>query len=153
MSQHRRSPLYRLTEALAKRLGLGLVAASALLHGAAPAQAAAYHSADGAPAAWRDYALLVGRRVQDWLGQDSEQTRRLRMSLEARSQQNASSSTIVARLWILANGTVERVDLEGFDPADAEALRALLTRQEVGAPPPADMSQPLHLKLSLQAKN
>ncbi|OAI30437.1 hypothetical protein A1351_09185 [Methylosinus sp. R-45379] len=142
-----------MTEALAKRLGLGLVAASALLHGAAPAQAAAYHSADGAPAAWRDYALLVGRRVQDWLGQDSEQTRRLRTSLEARSQQNASPSTIVARLWILANGTVERVDLEGFDPADAEALRALLTRQEVGAPPPADMSQPLHLKLSLQAKN
>lgn len=153
MSQYIRAPLYRLTESLAKRLGLGILATSALLHGAAPAPAAAYHSADGAPAAWRDYALLVGRRVQDWLGQDSEQTRRLRMSLEARSQQNASTSTIVARLWILANGTVERVDSEGFDPADAEALRALLTRQEVGAPPPADMSQPLHLKLSLQAQN
>ncbi|HEY8064502.1 MAG TPA: hypothetical protein VIF40_07195 [Methylosinus sp.] len=136
-----------------KRLGLAIVAASASLQGAAPTQAAVYHTADSAPAVWRDYAVLVGRRVQDWLGQDGEQTLRLRMFQEALSQQSVAPSTILVRLWILANGTVERVELEGYDPADAEALRALLARQEVGAPPPADMPQPLHLKLSLQAKN
>lgn len=153
MSKQKRSPLARLAGALAKWLGSGVVATGALLPGPAPTQAAAYRSLEGAPAAWLNYASLVQRRVQDWLGQDDEPGRRLRASLEARSQQQGATPSFIARLWILANGKIERADFEGIDVAEAVALRALFAGRDVGEPPPADMSQPLHLKLSLRGQN
>jgi hypothetical protein len=58
----------------------------------------------------------------------------------------------VLRTWVLADGSVNRVEFTGIDDRKAvDELRALLVDGNVGAPPP-EMLQPLHLRLSLRAK-
>jgi hypothetical protein len=53
----------------------------------------------------------------------------------------------------VADGKVNRVEFDGIDDPDAiNELRALLIDGNVGAPPP-EMLQPLHLRLSLRAKD
>jgi hypothetical protein len=105
---------------------------------------------DSAPAQWTRYASLVRSRVQDWLSADDERTRRLRASIEAHSQSRGAATPFVARLWFLDDGEISRAEFEGIAEADIVDLRALLASRKVGAPPPADMLQPLRLKLSLQ---
>lgn len=145
--------LLRSLKTFAKRLGLGMAAAGALAPaGPAAAQTAAYRPSDGVPAAWRDFALLVKSRLQDWLAQDDEPVLHFRASLDAHSKSDRGAPTIVARVWIMADGKVERAEFDGLEAADAVELRAILAQKNVGAAPPADMMQPLHLRLSLQGK-
>jgi hypothetical protein len=126
-----------------------LVAAGVL----ASAEASAFKASNDAPAAWRDYSALVKSRVQDWLSGEDEAARRLRASLDGRGQQSGATTRFIARLWFLADGEVARAEFAGVDAAAVVELRALLLHRRIGAPPPADMLQPLHLQLSLQIEN
>ncbi|WP_155931221.1 MULTISPECIES: hypothetical protein [Methylosinus] len=117
------------------------------------APASAFKSPNDAPAAWRDYSAMVKSRVQDWLSGEDEAARRLRASLDGGRQQRGTTTRFVARLWFLANGEVARAEFTGVDAAAVVELRALLLHRRIGAPPPADMLQPLHLQLSLQIEN
>lgn len=144
------SSLRRLGGAFARRLGLGVATAGIFLPGAASPQTAVYRPSDGAPAAWREFALLVQARVQDWLAGEDQAARGFRASLETRKEGGGATTTVVARLWIKADGKIERADFDGLEAPQAAELRTLLTQKNVEAAPPLDMLQPLHLKFALR---
>ncbi|MBY6239913.1 hypothetical protein [Methylosinus sp. Sm6] len=133
-----------------RRFAFLAIAAAGILAGA---PAVAFKSPADAPAAWRDYAALVKSRVQDWLSGDDEPAKRLRASLDARAPERGAATRFVARLWFLADGEVTRAEFEGVEAAAAVELRALVLHRRIGAPPPADMAQPMHLQLSLQVES
>lgn len=150
MSQQKPILLHRLLKIFAKWLGLGVAAGALLSSAPLAAQTLAYRPSDGAPAAWREFALLVKSRLQEWLARDDDEAaRHFRTSLDAHSKADRAP-TIVARIWVTADGKIERAEFDGLEVADAVELRAILAQKNIGAPPPADMMQPLHLKLSLQ---
>lgn len=69
--------------------------------------------------------------------------------------QKQSPEILVARTWISSKGEVERLEFSGLDLDDdtvAIYLRTRLASVVVG-PPPSNMLQPLHLRLSLRAKD
>jgi hypothetical protein len=132
------------------RCSLFAIVASGVL---ACAPAVAFKSTVEAPAAWRDYAVLVKGRVQDWLSGDDERARRLRAALDARASERSAASRFVARLWILSDGEVTRAEFDGVEAATVAELRALLLHRRIGAPPPPDMLQPLHLRLTLEVES
>ena len=122
----------------------GLVAAAPF--SLARAQNADFRPAAAAPAAWQGFALELLSRFQQRLGSDDEAAQRLQEALATREKRSAQ--TLVVRTWIAPSGMIERLEFDGIDEADvAVNLRALLT-SVVLSRPPADMLQPLHLRLS-----
>jgi hypothetical protein len=113
-----------------------------------------YRPASAAPSAWQAFARQLQGRVEQRLAGDDERARHFQDYLTSRSEgAGASPVTFVVRTWILADGQVHRVEFDGIDDADVVGgLRALLIGGNVGAPPP-EMLQPLHLRLSLRAKD
>jgi hypothetical protein len=117
-----------------------------------------YRSATAAPETWQAFARQLQGQVEQRLAGDDARARRFQDYLTRRSQQSGAASdaaplTVVLRTWVLADGQVHRVEFDGIDDADAIAdLRALLIGGNIGAPPP-EMLQPLHLRLSLRAKD
>jgi hypothetical protein len=113
-----------------------------------------YRPATAAPESWQTFARQLQDQVEQRLAGDDARARRFQDYLTKRSQ--ASDGTplpVVLRTWVLADGEVQRVEFDGIDDADAIAdLRALLIGGNVGAPPP-ELLQPLHLRLSLRAKD
>lgn len=127
----------------------GLAAATS----SAVAQRTDYQSAAAAPAAWQNFAKELQARFQQRLAADDDAARQFQSQLEKRAGQAESTPVaLTMRAWILPDGKVARVEFDGLDPDAAVSLRALLSRSDVGAPPP-DMLQPLHLRLSLRAKD
>jgi hypothetical protein len=118
---------------------------------AAHAQTADFRSADTAPASWQDFAKGLQGRFAQRLAADDNDARKLADDLAKRDAgPDAPPLTFVARTWISAAGKVERLEFDGLgDEKIALELRGLLTRDNVGAPPP-DMLQPLRLRLSLR---
>lgn len=131
-----------------RRLGLVMMTAVAPISIPAGAQGTTYLRSTDAPVAWREFALVVKERLQAWLAQEDDPIRRFRASLEGRGTQ-----TLVARVWVLENGEIARVEFDGASPSGAAELRPFLMRKSVGATPPADLLQPLHLALSVQGKS
>jgi hypothetical protein len=133
----------------------GLIAAGAEAK-ASPVAAASgeYRSATAVPEAWQIFARQLQGRLEQQLAGDSERARHIQDYLTRRGGgADAPPFRFVLRAWVLADGKVKRVEVDGIDDADAlDDLRALLTEGNVGAPPPA-MLQPLHLRLSLRAKD
>jgi hypothetical protein len=113
-----------------------------------------YRSATAAPETWQAFAKQLQGQVEQRLAGDDERARRFQDYLTRRSQQaDAPPLTVALRTWVLADGKLDRVEFDGIDdPAAIEDLRALLVDGNVGAPPP-EMLQPLHLRLSLRAKD
>jgi hypothetical protein len=113
-----------------------------------------YRSATAAPEAWQTFARQLQGRIEQQLAGDDERARRFQDYLAGSGNgTDARSPTFVLRAWVLADGKVDRVEFDGIDDADAIInLRALLVGDNVGAPPP-EMLQPLHLRLSLRAKD
>jgi hypothetical protein len=108
------------------------------------------------PQHWLDYAQSASDQFQTWLSDDSSDlVVRLHAWLEQRDTNDrlmGTSMPVIARVWISAQGWVERVEFESLGDPQADAdLRALLSRKPLSAPPPADMRQPLVLQLRLDA--
>ena len=113
-----------------------------------------YRSATAAPEAWQTFARQLQGRIAQQLAGDDERARHFQDYLAGSGNgTDAPSPTFVVRAWVLTDGRVDRVEFDGIDDADAIInLRALLVGDNVGAPPP-EMLQPLHLRLSLRAKD
>jgi hypothetical protein len=114
------------------------------------AQTSAYSAAE-APAAWRDYAQLVQARLREWLVGD-DVIRPFQEAAQNREGQYKSAPKAIAKLWISAEGRVERANIIGLNEGAAAKLRAAIEGQNIGAPPPADMLLPLNLRLSIGDK-
>lgn len=143
-----------------KRIFYSAATAAGLLSGGIGAEASPvsaeennYRSATTAPKTWQVFARQLQRRFEDLLAGDDERARRFQDYLTGRGNEaEARPPTFVLRAWVLSDGKVDRVEFEGIDDADAVLnLRALLIGDDVGTPPP-EMLQPLHLRLSLRAK-
>jgi hypothetical protein len=63
----------------------------------------------------------------------------------------AEPRNVIARVWVSRDGKIERLDFDGLDDATARELRTLVSKDDVGQPPP-DMLQPIQLRLSLRPK-
>lgn len=106
------------------------------------------------PAHWLRYALHVSKQLQQRLSDPADAAvQRLHGWMQERvlAADTPLSQQLVARLWIAADGRVERLEFTPLGKAEADAdLRGLLTAQPLEAGPPADMGQPLLLQLDLQ---
>lgn len=126
-------------------LGLTAIAAPALSQPAAP---------QPVPQHWISYANMAGNQLQATLSDPANDTVvRLHKWMQARllrEGQPVPPPPLIVRVWVAADGKVDRV---AFDPlgdlqADAD-LRTLLTAQPLAEPPPRDMRQPMVLQLTL----
>lgn len=130
-------------------VGLALAAASAPAAPQTEAQAR-----QPVPQHWISYATLAGNQLQAALSDPAnEAVVRLHAWMQARmlrEGQGAPPAPLVVRLWVAADGRVQRVAFEplGDEQADAD-LRALLTAQSLAEAPPRDMLQPMVLQLTL----
>lgn len=132
--------------------GIGTaLGAGAVMTSAAPAQNLNYREANAVPAAWQRFAQLVQYRFGEWLAADDEVAARFHVFLENRVVTEADpAETLVVRVWVAADGKVERIAFPAFSDSQAnEDFRMLLTRGHIGEPPPNDMLQPLHMKVAL----
>lgn len=112
------------------------------------AQGSDYRSAIAAPGAWQTFGTALRQRFEQRLADDDEAVLRLR---EAMARREGQSSQMLVRTWIAPGGTIERLSFDSIDESDVTVnLRAVLA-SVVMPPPPADMLQPLHLRLSLRA--
>jgi len=110
-----------------------------------------YRASAEAPAEWRAYAQRLQGLFKDELS-DDDMIRSFAAAGDKAAKQNVPASFTV-RAWVAADGKVERLEFSGLDAATTSAVRARLMRTDVGASPPDDMLQPLHLKLSLGDKS
>jgi hypothetical protein len=133
-----------------------VIGALALVFGAR-AQIAAAREADKpstteVPASWLAFATRLQLRFQERLSSDDKSAVRLRDSMTRRAKAADAAPTLVVRAWLLADGRISRIELEGSQDQDAlRDLGAVLIGESIGAVPP-DMLQPLRLRLSLGAK-
>jgi hypothetical protein len=127
---------------------VGLLAGTAV---AAFAQEPVYRAAAGAPVAWQSFARDVQARFEQRLAADDEKARAVQDEIAKRKESpDAASPKFILRTWITPDGKVE------LDPSNDDrlvaGLRALLNGLQVGVPP-ADMLQPLQLRMSLRPKD
>lgn len=113
-----------------------------------------YRSATTVPESWQVFARQLQQRFEQQLGGDSDGARRIQDYLTRQAGgADALALKLALRAWVLTDGKVSRIEVDGMDDAGMRVeLRALLTAGSVGAPPPA-MLQPVHLRLSLRAKD
>lgn len=106
-----------------------------------------------APVHWVSYAALAGGELQHRLSEGSgELVTRLHAWLEQSRDGRMQAGQWVVRIWISAQGNIERAEFETLGSVQADAdLRAVLAGKPLSAPPPPDMRQPLVLGLSLRA--
>ncbi|ABD88458.1 hypothetical protein [Rhodopseudomonas palustris] len=119
----------------------------------AAAQDAGYRSAATAPVAWQAFAKQLQSRFEQRLADADKDAITFQDGVTKRNAgPNVAPLTFVARAWVLPDGKVERLEFDGLDDKEiAVSLRQLLIRVNVGNPP-ADMLQPLRLRLSLRPK-
>jgi hypothetical protein len=113
-----------------------------------------YRPATAVPEAWQAFARQLQQRFEQQLTGDSDGARRIQDYLIRHDGgADAPALKVGLRAWVFANGKVDRIEVDGIDDALMRIeLRALLMDGSVGAPPPA-MLQPVHLRLSLRAKD
>ena len=110
-----------------------------------------YRASAAAPAEWRAYAQRLQGLFRDELSDDDI----IRSLAAARDRAAAEKlpTTFTVRAWITQDGKIARLEFSGLDETTTSAVRARLMRTDVGTSPPADMLQPIHLKLSLGDKS
>ncbi len=109
---------------------------------------AGYRPAAAAPAMWQAFAKGLQSRLEYRLARDDDSARRAQDAI-AKHEQQRSANTLSVRAWVSRDGRVERLEFDGLNDDVATNLRALLAGVTVGEPP-ADMLQPLHLRLALR---
>jgi hypothetical protein len=139
------------------------IAASALavVAGAKATSALAEGQVDyrsGVRPSWVEFASRLQQQFQRELAVDNESTARFYDAMNRISQERSGQasdlppSALVVRAWVTASGKVERLELEGRDGGDAlHDLYAVLKGDGVGSVP-ADMPQPLRMRLSLKPR-
>ncbi len=143
----------RLMPVIAGCLGFGIATGGAVGEVAGPGPDTNQRSPQDVPASWRDFAQRVQARCRDWLAADDDLVKRFHVSMENLPAKDSGATAVVAKLWIAPDGKIDRADFEGLDSAASVNLRAILMSHELGEQPPADMLQPLRLKLSLGSKS
>jgi hypothetical protein len=104
------------------------------------------------PQAWIEYGQLVSRQFESWLRSEEAAAYRLHRYLEdvAGANGNSQGTAVVIKTWFAPDGRIEKLEFPSLGNPDADAdLHALLTRRPIAKPPPADMPQPLVLRLRL----
>lgn len=105
------------------------------------------------PQHWISYANLAGNQLQSTLSDPADAVvQRLHAWMQARLLREGAPPPppLVVRVWVAADGRVERVAFASLGDAQADAdLRALLTAQPLSEAPPRDMAQPMVLQLTL----
>jgi hypothetical protein len=105
------------------------------------------------PQNWISYAQLASNQFEGWLSDPENDTvQRLHAWMQQRMLQDGEplSPSLITRVWVAADGRVNRVDFATLGNAQADAdLRTLLTEQALSEPPPPDMRQPMVLQLTL----
>jgi hypothetical protein len=128
---------------------VGVVGAGTLV-----SSAGAFAQSAPVPATWISYAQLVGEQFQSSLETEGAAADQLHTYLEQRivhPQGDAPPAAIVVRAWLGADGSVTRLAFDSLGDAQADAnLRTLLSAHPITAPPPADMRQPLRVRLRLE---
>ena len=115
----------------------------------AAAEGGGYRAAGAVPAAWQEFARQLQGHFQRRLATDDEAARRIQDHMAKRAVSERAPPPLIVRAWISPIGSIERVESDGLDDVGAVTLRALLVGVDVGPPPP-DMLQPVHLRLSLR---
>src|SRR5579864_2171330 len=101
-------------------------------------------SATEAPASWQHFAKRLQVAFQERLSSDNENAQRFR---DAVAKLDRDAGALVVRVWVLPDGKVERVELEGHSNDDAlHELYGAVIGDSVGAAPP-DMPQPLRMRM------
>jgi hypothetical protein len=136
----------------------GWIGALTGLLGAAPSSADAapaavsqneYRPADAAPESWQVFSRQLQRRFQEQLAAD-DMVQQLQDALAERARAGSAAADVLAvRAWILPSGQIARIEFGQIAPLLTVRLRTLLSRVNVGAPPP-DMLQPVHVRLLLR---
>jgi hypothetical protein len=119
-----------------------------------PAQGLDYRDPGKAPPSWGQFAKLVQYRFETWIGADDEVASRFRAYLtEHAGKEDGPPPTLVVKVWLNPDGTVERVSFAALKDARADAdLHTILKRGNIGEAPPPEMLQPLNLRFSLNLK-
>jgi hypothetical protein len=134
----------------------GWIGAVTGLLGAGPGEAASaptaaplsdYRAAAAAPAAWQVFAKQLQSRFQERLAAEDDLAERLQEALAKRD--TASNGAVTVRAWIRPTGQIERVEFDPLEALVAARLRVALGSAQVD-PPPADMLQPVHVRLVLR---
>lgn len=131
------------------RTGLGgrVIALAGLLglsFGPVQAQSVASNQA---PAEWMAYAHRVSAAVSTWLEEEDGPALVVRSYLgAARTEVTAQPEPLTLKVWIDAQGRIERLDFAPLAHAEADqALRDALVGRDLAAAPPRDMIQPLRI--------
>jgi len=136
--------------ALAMAIGLGAGAVCTPVR----AQDLNYRTPTAVPVSWQRYAQLVQYRIGEWMRADDDVAQRFHVYLENRIiNEPGPPRTLIVKVWVTRTGTVSRAEFPPLpDPQANTDLRAILERGVIGEAPPADMLQPLHLKIALKWK-
>jgi hypothetical protein len=136
-------------------IGVAAVLLAAMLGQASADQS----SSTPVPAYWVSYAQLASNQLLAWLDDGSDPaTSKLHRYLEHGTADSGAATSPAAsdvvRIWIAPDGHITEVSFNslGDQQADAE-LRQILTQRPIGEPPPADMPQPLVLRLRLKRRS
>ncbi len=127
-------------------------AALALASNGQAQQQSSFRPSAGVPKAWIEFAGDLRGKAETLLRSDDPLARRLQAALdEVRNDGDKQLLQVAVRVWIARDGRVERVYFGSISETIDPDLKSLLLRVATAAPP-ADMLQPVHLKLSLKPR-
>jgi hypothetical protein len=115
-----------------------------------PVERPIYPPARTVPTSWAQFAQLVQDQFKALLEANNSTAERFRLFLKNQANSGDFPSTaLLVHVWVGADGKVKRVDFPALLDRQADAdLHAILERGNIGRPP-ADMPQPLLVKLAL----
>jgi hypothetical protein len=118
------------------------------------AQSLEFRDAAKAPPAWGQFAKLVKYRFEEWVAGDDGAAIRFRAYVKIhRGASDGPPTSLIVKVWVNPDGTVERVSFPSFGDAVATRdLQTILTHGNIGEAPPPEMLQPLILRLSLPSE-
>jgi hypothetical protein len=127
---------------------------AAVMLSSALAQSSDFRERAKAPPAWEQFAKLVKYRFEEWVTGDDGAAIRFRAYLKIhRGASDGPPPSLIVKLWVNPDGSVERVSFPAFGDAVATRdLRTVLTRGNIGEAPPPEMLQPLVLRFSLPSE-
>lgn len=127
---------------------LGGFALSPVIVKATPAT----HPVATIPEAWRTFAAQAGKSLSALLSSNEPDALRLRTEIgNQREAPDKPPPTVPLAIWIGKDGTIVRAEcLFYVNPQTETDLRAMLIGRHLPSAPPADMLQPLRLRLRLE---